>query len=96
MPYVDSAIKTFKKLKAQLNNECKISDCYQFKIPNLKVGSVDSLMSLSDDIVKWDSTLESIAMKVLKNLTEVDTSINIDEFVPEIILQEDNKGNFYF
>lgn len=53
-------------------------------------------MSLSDDIVKWDSTLESIAMKVLKNLTEVDTSINIDEFVPEIILQEDNKGNFYF
>ncbi|KAI9141991.1 hypothetical protein BKA69DRAFT_1109454 [Paraphysoderma sedebokerense] len=41
------------------------AETYPFIIPDLKIGSLDSLMVLSDDLVKIDSTFEAAVLKVV-------------------------------
>ena len=40
------------------------SDSWDFNIPNLKVGSFDTLMSLSDDLIKIDHFVENVTRKI--------------------------------
>jgi V-type H+-transporting ATPase subunit C len=44
----------------------KLSVNSAFKIPDLKVGTMDALMSLSDDLAKIDAFIEAVVKKILK------------------------------
>ena len=61
-----------------------------FEVPQLKVGTLDTLMSLSDDLQRFDTTIENITMKALKSLKDV-SEIEEDKFRPEINV-EDHKS----
>jgi len=65
-------------LKSRLKELASVS---QFKVPKkgLRVGTLDSLMSLSDDLVKLDMLAEGTVMKVFRTLVELkdeDPTIN--------------------
>eukprot|EP00243_Klebsormidium_subtile_P002751 TRINITY_DN15550_c0_g1_i1.p1 TRINITY_DN15550_c0_g1~~TRINITY_DN15550_c0_g1_i1.p1 ORF type:complete len:377 (+),score=82.76 TRINITY_DN15550_c0_g1_i1:396-1526(+) len=45
---------------------------YKFHIPELRVGTLDSLLALSDDLVKVSSTVENIAGKIRRQLDDLD------------------------
>lgn len=47
------------------------SNVFKFSIPNLKVGTLDNLFGLSDDLAKMDSFIESVTRKVAQYLSEV-------------------------
>jgi len=88
VPYEENKAKTFKKIKQNLTEQ-KICECYEFKIPKLKTGTLDQLMMLSDDLIKHDSMVEGVTLKVLRTLGEVG-ELNEQEFIPEIILSDES------
>lgn len=89
VPYEENKSKTFKNIKQKLQTEQKLCECFEFKIPKLKTGTLDQLMTLSDDLIKYDNTVEGITMKMLRTLSDVG-EIDEQEFVPEVILLDES------
>jgi len=44
---------------------------YKFTVPDLKVGTLDSLMALSDDLARIDLYVENTTKKIVRQLTEI-------------------------
>lgn len=63
--------------------------CFEFKIPKLKIGTLDQFDGLSDDLIKYDSTVEGITLKVLRTLGEVG-EVNEADFTPDIVLPDES------
>ena len=61
----DSQDKLLKSLK-----DCSV---YPFSIPQFKVGTLDSLMTLSDELVKSDQLAEQIVLKIVDSLKMLGT-----------------------
>lgn len=59
---------TMNNLTSKQNNLC---NNYKFHIPDLKVGTLDQLVGLSDDLGKLDAYVETITRKVAAYLGEV-------------------------
>lgn len=63
---------TFERLnQATKGGSEKMSENYKFSIPDLKVGTLDVLVALSDDLGKIDVYTESIVRKVASTLEDV-------------------------
>ncbi|CAL1546716.1 unnamed protein product [Lymnaea stagnalis] len=63
---------TFEKLNhATKNGNDKLSENFKFSIPDLKVGTLDVLVGLSDDLNKIDTYTESIVRKTASTLEDV-------------------------
>jgi len=62
---------TFNTLNKHTADENDFSTNYKFQVPDLKVGTLDSLMSLSDDLGKIDAFVENITRKIANQLHEV-------------------------
>lgn len=60
--------ETMNNLTSKQNN---LSTNYKFQIPDLKVGTLDKLVGLSDDLGKLDSFVEQVTRKVASYLGEV-------------------------
>lgn len=66
--------KTCQQTWDTLNNATKsgnLSANYKFPIPDLKVGTLDQLVGLSDDLGKLDTFVEAVTRKVAQYLGEV-------------------------
>lgn len=46
--------------------------CYKFEVPELKVGTLDSLMMLSDDLARIDLFVENTTKKIVRQLGDID------------------------
>lgn len=51
--------------------EKPFAEMFKFEVPSLTVGTLDTLMTLSDDLVKTDSIVESIVRKIEKTSAEL-------------------------
>lgn len=60
--------ETMNNVTSKQNNLC---ENYKFHIPDLKVGTLDQLVGLSDDLGKLDAFVESITRKVAAYLGDV-------------------------
>jgi len=63
--------QTWEVMNNVTSRQNSLSQNYKFPIPELKVGTLDVLVGLSDDLGKLDSFVESIARKVSQYLGEV-------------------------
>jgi len=71
VPTQKSDEATRKRLKDATSG---YADVHDFKIPSLKVGTLDSLMSLSDKLQKMDTMVEGIAKKIERSYLDVSKS----------------------
>jgi V-type H+-transporting ATPase subunit C len=60
-----------KLQKAGASSEANHADMFKFEVPSLMVGTLDTLINLSDDLTKTDSVIESIVRKVEKTALEL-------------------------
>jgi V-type H+-transporting ATPase subunit C len=67
-PNPEGAWKKVNRLTSE-QNEWSVNS--KFQIPDLKVGTLDSLVSLSDDLAKHDALAESVTRKVAQCLADV-------------------------
>lgn len=60
-----------KLQKAGASSEANHADMFKFEVPSLMVGTLDTLINLSDDLTKTDNVIESIVRKVEKTALEL-------------------------
>ncbi|MGK3737555.1 MAG: V-type H+-transporting ATPase subunit C [Bacillariaceae sp.] len=48
-----------------------ISEMFKFEVPSLTVGTLDTLMTLSDDLVKTDGVVEQTVRKIERTTAEL-------------------------
>jgi hypothetical protein len=67
-----SYVKDLQKVTKLYNNtDGVLSWLHRFEIPELRVGTLDSLMVLSDDLVKVNALVESVVNKIRRQLFEM-------------------------
>jgi len=62
---------TFNTLNKKTTDELELSQNYKFQVPDLKVGTLDGLMALSDDLVKMDAYVENVTRKIASQLFDL-------------------------
>uniref|UniRef100_A0A1I7ZTK5 V-type proton ATPase subunit C n=1 Tax=Steinernema glaseri TaxID=37863 RepID=A0A1I7ZTK5_9BILA len=67
-PGEKTAQETWERLNSATSN---LSSNSKFNIPDLKVGTLDQLVGLSDDLAKLDSTTEGIVRKLVQYFADV-------------------------
>lgn len=86
VPTESSSEATFEKLNARLVSK-QLADPHVFQIPkNLKVGTLDALMKLSDSLTSSDSELEQLVKRIQKayhDLLEDEALLNSSGAPPE-------------
>ncbi|RXM35279.1 V-type proton ATPase subunit C 1-A [Acipenser ruthenus] len=73
--------QTWDKLMASTTRNNNLSTNNKFNIPDLKVGTLDVLVGLSDELAKLDSFVESVVKKVSQYMADVleDTKDKVQE-----------------
>ncbi|XP_034247075.1 V-type proton ATPase subunit C isoform X1 [Thrips palmi] len=66
-----TCLQTWESMNNLTSKQNSLSDNYKFNIPDLKVGTLDQLVGLSDDLGKLDGFVESVTRKVAAYLGEV-------------------------
>ncbi|XP_031589287.1 V-type proton ATPase subunit C 1-B-like isoform X1 [Oreochromis aureus] len=71
VPLDKTSLTSVEKLKRTIAKTNLASSCCKFSIPDLKVGVLDSLLSVSDDLSKLDTLTESVIKKTCQCMKEV-------------------------
>lgn len=71
LPLLETADRTWNLLQNKTTYETDLAINYRFEIPELRVGTLDSLMVLSDDLVKVNALVESVVNKIRRQLYEM-------------------------
>lgn len=74
LPFLESADRTWTLLQNKVLYENNLASNYRFKLPNLKVGTLDSLLVLSDDLVKVNGAVEGVVNKIRRQLFDMQTA----------------------
>ncbi|XP_044021856.1 V-type proton ATPase subunit C 1-B isoform X1 [Siniperca chuatsi] len=70
VPLDKTSLTSVEKLKCTIA-KTNLASCCKFSIPDLKVGILDSLLSVSDDLSKLDTMTESVIKKTYQCMREV-------------------------
>ncbi|XP_035850650.1 V-type proton ATPase subunit C 1-B-like isoform X1 [Sander lucioperca] len=70
VPLDKTSLTSVEKLK-HIIAKTNLASCCKFSIPDLKVGILDSLLSVSDDLSKLDTLTESVIKKTHQTMREV-------------------------
>eukprot|EP01094_Clydonella_sp_ATCC50884_P017998 TRINITY_DN3247_c0_g1_i1.p1 TRINITY_DN3247_c0_g1~~TRINITY_DN3247_c0_g1_i1.p1 ORF type:complete len:434 (+),score=145.03 TRINITY_DN3247_c0_g1_i1:103-1302(+) len=68
VPPMPTREQSFTNVNEKTSHRSDLSVNYKFSLPQLKVGTLDSLMSLSDDLIKIDQMVESTTRKIGQQL----------------------------
>ncbi|KAK7839938.1 v-type proton atpase subunit c [Quercus suber] len=69
LPVQNSATSLWNRLQEQISKHSFDTPLYRFNVPNLRVGTLDSLLSLSDDL---QSFVEGVSHKIRRQIEELE------------------------
>ncbi|XP_043695566.1 V-type proton ATPase subunit C-like isoform X2 [Telopea speciosissima] len=72
LPVQTSASSLWNRLQEAISKHSFDTPLYRFNIPNLRVGTLDSLLSLSDDLLKSNSFVEGVSHKIRRQIEELE------------------------
>ncbi|KAM2537207.1 hypothetical protein TB2_022802 [Malus domestica] len=72
LPAQNSASSLWNRLQEQISKHSFDTPLYRFNIPNLRVGTLDSLLSLSDDLLKSNNFVEGVSHKIRRQIEELE------------------------
>ncbi|KAI9361220.1 ATPase, V1 complex, subunit C [Zopfochytrium polystomum] len=68
-PAEPTRTETVAKLREKISSKASdLADVFPFNLPDFKVGTLDTLVVLSDDLAKSDAAFEAITVKIGENL----------------------------
>ncbi|CAK9177467.1 unnamed protein product [Ilex paraguariensis] len=68
----NSATSLWSRLQESISKNAFDTPLHRFNIPNLRVGTLDSLLALSDDLVKSNSFIEGVSQKIRRQIEELE------------------------
>jgi len=80
LPILESEERTWTLLQNKTTYESDYSINFKFAIPELRVGTLDTLMVLSDELVKVNALVESVVNKIRRQLFEMGFPGRDDDF----------------
>ncbi|KHG11234.1 V-type proton ATPase subunit C -like protein [Gossypium arboreum] len=72
LPVQSSASTLWNNLQDQISKHSFDTPLYRFNIPNLRVGTLDSLLALSDDLLKSNTFIEGVSHKIRRQIEELE------------------------
>ncbi|KAB5516206.1 hypothetical protein DKX38_026854 [Salix brachista] len=78
LPVQNSASSVWSSLQEQISKHSFDTPLYRFNIPNLRVGTLDSLLSLSDDLVRSNSFIEGVSQKTRRQIDELERVSHVE------------------
>ncbi|KAK9815311.1 hypothetical protein WJX72_001409 [[Myrmecia] bisecta] len=88
LPLVDGSVeRTWTTLQNKTTYEADLSLNYRFELPDLRVGTLDTLMVLSDDLVKVNSMMEAVVNKIRRQLFDMQTAGGSGEEREEVLVE---------
>ncbi|KAH9305199.1 hypothetical protein KI387_009603, partial [Taxus chinensis] len=78
LPIQTSASSTWQLLQDGISKNAFDTPTYRFHIPDLRIGTLDSLLSLSDDLVKANSFVEGVTQKIRRQIEDLDRASSVD------------------
>ncbi|XP_042520004.1 V-type proton ATPase subunit C isoform X1 [Macadamia integrifolia] len=72
LPVQMSSSSLWNRLQEAISKHSFDTPLYRFNIPNLRVGTLDSLLSLSDDLLKSNSFVEGVSQKIRRQIEELE------------------------
>ncbi|KAL8123233.1 hypothetical protein AgCh_011268 [Apium graveolens] len=66
------ASSLWSRLQESISKNSFDTPLYRFNVPNLRVGTLDSLLSLSDDLVKSNNFIEASSHKIRRQIEELE------------------------
>lgn len=88
LPLLDSKDRTWNSLQQRTTYDTDMSINYRFELPELRIGTLDSLMVLSDDLVKVNGLMEAVVNKIRRQLFEMQTLAASEDKDPQEVLVE--------
>ncbi|KAL7642174.1 UNVERIFIED_CONTAM: hypothetical protein RMT77_006735 [Armadillidium vulgare] len=85
--------QTWEKMNHVTAVQNQLSTNFKFHIPDLKVGTLDQLVGLSDDLAKLDTYVESITRKLANYLGEV-LEDNRDKLTENLLANQMKLGDY--
>ncbi|KAL0813130.1 hypothetical protein Bca101_069573 [Brassica carinata] len=67
-----SSTTLWNRLQEQISKHSFDTPVYRFNIPNLRVGTLDSLLALGDDLLKSNSFVEGVSQKIRRQIEELE------------------------
>ncbi|XP_041999479.1 V-type proton ATPase subunit C-like [Salvia splendens] len=67
-----SASSLWSRLQESISKQAFDTALYRFNIPNLRVGTLDSLLALSDDLLKSNNFIEGVSHKIRRQIEELE------------------------
>ncbi|KAH6803281.1 vacuolar ATP synthase subunit C / V-ATPase C subunit / vacuolar proton pump C subunit [Perilla frutescens var. frutescens] len=62
----------WSRLQESISKQAFDTALYRFNIPNLRVGTLDSLLALSDDLLKSNNFIEGVSHKIRRQIEELE------------------------
>ncbi|XP_068665476.1 V-type proton ATPase subunit C-like [Aristolochia californica] len=78
LPVQSSASSTWGRLREAISKQSFDTPVYRFNTPSLRVGTLDSLLSLSDDLLKSNSFIEGVSHKIRRQVEELERVSGIE------------------
>lgn len=62
----------WSRLQESISRQAFDTPMYRFSIPNLRIGTLDSLLALSDDLLKSNNFIEGVSHKIRRQIEELE------------------------
>ncbi|KAJ8486735.1 hypothetical protein OPV22_019220 [Ensete ventricosum] len=78
LPVHTSASATWNRLRESISKNSFDTPLYRFTTPDLRVGTLDSLLALSDDLVKSNAFIEGVTHKIRRQIEELEKASGVE------------------
>ncbi|CAL9085549.1 V-type proton ATPase subunit [Musa troglodytarum] len=78
LPVHASASATWNRLRESISKNSFDTPLYRFTTPDLRVGTLDSLLALSDDLVKSNAFIEGVTHKIRRQIEELEKASGVE------------------
>ncbi|GMH08989.1 hypothetical protein Nepgr_010829 [Nepenthes gracilis] len=78
LPVKTSTTSTWNQLQESISKQAFDTPFYRFNVPNLRVGTLDSLLALSDDLLKSNSFVEGVTHKIRRQVEDLEKSSGVE------------------
>nr|DAD30447.1 TPA_asm: hypothetical protein HUJ06_009298 [Nelumbo nucifera] len=78
LPVQTSASSLWGRLQEAISKNSFDTPLYRFNTPDLRVGTLDSLLSLSDDILKSNSFIEGVSQKIRRQIEDLERTSGVE------------------
>ncbi|XP_010693540.2 V-type proton ATPase subunit C [Beta vulgaris subsp. vulgaris] len=78
LPVQSSASNLWSQLQESVSKQSFDTPLYRFNVPNLRVGTLDSLLALADELLRANAFVEGVTHKIRRQIDELERSSGVD------------------